>query len=124
MVAIFDGDYASWSFGGTDPVLGKTVQEAIVATIVGQPRVMRDMPHLLQRAGLDLVDVLAFVYADIGPGGFFLNAAENFVPIVARAGMVLPEAIESWLAEQRQAAADGTFFSASNFYAYLATTPS
>jgi SAM-dependent methyltransferase len=119
-VAVFDGDYASWTFGCSDPALGKAMEEGIVAAIVGQPRVMRDMPRLLRQAGLELSDLLAFVYADVGKGRFFPSAAEAYAPIVARAGLVPADRVEAWLAEQRQTAEQGTFFAACNYYAYLA----
>jgi SAM-dependent methyltransferase len=119
-VAVFDGDYASWTFGCSDPALGKTMEEGIVAAVVAQPRVRRDMPRLLGQAGLKLGDLLSFVYADVGKGRFFPTAAEAYAPIVARAGLVPADRVETWLAEQRQTVEQGTFFAACNYYAYLA----
>jgi hypothetical protein len=119
-VAVFDGDYGSWTFGCSDPALGSAMETGIVAAAVAQPRVMRDMPRLLRLAGLEMIDVLAFVYADVGSGRFFLGAAEAYGPIVAGAGLVPGGKVEAWLSEQRDAAAQGTFFSACNYYAYLA----
>ena len=121
IVAIFDADFASWSFGCSDEALEKAMEKRLVATMVAQPRVMREMPRLLPQAGLTLTGTLAFAYADIGTGGFFLNAAEFFGPLVARAGFVPGDRVETWLAEQRNTSADGTFFAAGNYYAYLAT---
>jgi SAM-dependent methyltransferase len=119
-IAVFDGDYGSWTFGCSNPVLGSSMELGIVAAAVAQSRVMRDMPRLLRLAGLELTDVLAFVYADVGTGRFFLGAAEVYAPIVATAGLVPAEQAQAWLTEQRDAAAQGTFFSACNYYAYLA----
>jgi SAM-dependent methyltransferase len=119
-VAVFDGDYGSWTFGCSDPALGDAMEAGIVAAAVAQPRVMRDMPRLLHVVGLRMDDVLAFVYADVGNGRFFLGAAEAYAPIVAGAGLVPRVNADAWVSEQREAAAQGTFFSACNYYAYLA----
>ena len=120
-VAVFDGDYASWTFACADPALGKAMEEAIVAAVVSKPRVMRDLPRLLPQAGLTRAATLGFVYADVGRGAFFPGAAETYAPLVARAGLLPSEAVDRWLAEQRQTMAAGTFFAACNYYAHLAT---
>lgn len=86
VIAIFDGDYASLSFGCSDPALAKAMEEAFVATIVNNPRVMRDLPRLLKREGLEIFACAAHVYAEMGMGSFWLNAAVAFTPLIARAG--------------------------------------
>ena len=47
-IGIFDGDYASLTFGHPDPDQGKRDDEALIAAIVTNPRVMRQMPVLVQ----------------------------------------------------------------------------
>ncbi len=54
-IGIFDGDYASLTFGHPDPDQGKRDDEALIAAIVTNPRVMRQMPVLVHEAGLELV---------------------------------------------------------------------
>lgn len=120
MVAIFDGDYASWTHGCSDPELGKAMEAGIIAAIVGNPRVMRDMPRLLRQAGLELVEAMPHVYAEVGTGNFFLGAAEAYGPLVPQTGLVPEAQVQTWIEEQRQSAQNGTFFGASNYYAYLA----
>ncbi len=122
-VAIFDGDYASWTHGCSDPELGKAMEDGIIATVVSHPRVMRDMARLLREAGLELVETMPHVYAEVGAGIFFLGAAEAYGPLVAQAGLISEARMNVWLSEQRRSAEDGTFFGASNYYAYLATRP-
>jgi SAM-dependent methyltransferase len=119
-VVVFDGDYASWTFGCSDAALGKAMDEAIMAVVVSKPRVMRDMPRLLRQVGLQRVESLPFVYVDIGRGSFFPSAAETLAPLVARSGRLPQSDVERWLADQRQALQEETFFAACNFYAYLA----
>ena len=79
------------------------------------PRVMRELPRLLPRAGLRLSATQAHVYAEAGSSTFMLNLAETYAPL-GRGGAD----VDTWLADQRRAAADGTFFAACNYYAYLA----
>jgi ubiquinone/menaquinone biosynthesis C-methylase UbiE len=104
-VAIFDGDYASLTFGGSDPAM----EHALQSTIMSSPRVMRELPRLLGQVGLQLSAMQAHVYAEAGASRFFLNLAETYAPQAAE-----------WLADQRRSAADGTFFAACNYYAYIA----
>lgn len=59
-VTIFDGDYASWTFGCSDAELGRAMEQAILAAVV------------------------SYVYVDIGGGSFFLSAAETYAPVVQR----------------------------------------
>lgn len=120
MVAVFDGDYASLTWGHPDPVLGRAMDEAVIGAIVNNPRVLRDLPRLLRLAGLDLVEVLPHLYAEVGAGRFFANAAESFAPLVKRAGLVPDGTVDAWLADQRRALEELTFFAACAYYAYLA----
>jgi ubiquinone/menaquinone biosynthesis C-methylase UbiE len=123
MVAIFDGDYVSLSFACADSALGKAMDEALVTSTFSNPRVMRDLPHLLPQAGLELVETLAHVYTEIGTGSYFPSFAETYAPQVSRAGPMPAEQVDSWLAEQRRALEERTFFATCNYYTYLARRP-
>ena len=122
-VVVFDGDYASWTFGCSDPVLGKAMEDALLAAVISKPRVMREMPRLLRRAGLQMSKTQAHVYAEIGTGRFFLGQVETYGPVVARAGLLPVEQVQAWMVEQRQASEQGVFFGATNYYTYLASRP-
>jgi SAM-dependent methyltransferase len=122
-VAIFDGDYASWTFDYPDPVFAKDMDEAVIATVVNNPRVLRELPRLLRQAGLEREDLLAWVYADVGAGGFYRGAIEAYAPLVVRAGLLPADRVEAWLAHQRGAIEERLFFAACNYYAYVARRP-
>ena len=119
VVAVFDGDYASLTFGCSDPRLGEAVETALQAMIISSPRVMRDLPRLLPKAGLRLIETQANVYAEAGSSSFMLNLAETYVPLTASTGQLPAAQVDAWLADQRRSASDGTFFAACNYYAYL-----
>ncbi len=76
-VAIFDGDYASWTFGYPDPSVAKAMEEALIPTIVNNPRVMRDLPRLLRQAGLEISETMTYNYAEIGTGSFFPGCSRS-----------------------------------------------
>ena len=64
--------------------MAKTIEEKLIQLIVANPRIMRDMPRLVAEAGLELVDAEGSLYANIGSGGFWLAAAESYVPLLAQ----------------------------------------
>jgi len=120
-VVVFDGDYASLTFDSPDPRLGEAVENALQSMIMSAPRVMRELPRLLPQAGLRLVATQAHVYAEAGSSGFMLNLAEAYAPLAAASGLLPAAEVEAWLADQRCAAEDGTFFAACNYYTYVAS---
>jgi len=95
------------------------MDEALVMAMFNNPRVMRDLPRLLQQTGLEITATLAHAYAEIGTGTFFAGFAEVYAPLVHRAGLLTTRQVEDWLLEQRRAIEQHTFFAACNFYAYL-----
>jgi ubiquinone/menaquinone biosynthesis C-methylase UbiE len=121
--AIFDGDYASLTFAHPDPATAVTVEEKLKQVMVANPRVMRDLPRLLHEAGLDLVAADGTVYADIGTASFWANAAEAYAAVLGRSGLLPPDVVEGWRADQADAIAGRTFFGASVYYTYLASRP-
>jgi len=79
-----------------------------------------DINPLVQQAGLERIETLAYVYADIGAGQFYAGAIEVYAPLVVRAGLLRAEQVEMWLREQRRTQAEGTAFRACNHYTYIA----
>ena len=119
-IAVFDGDYASLSFGCSDPELGKRMEEGMIGVMVNNLRVMREMPQLLGEVGLELVSATPHVYSEVGSGRFWKDFAEVYAPMVADAGALPSEQVETWLEDQRSAVDRGTFFAACNYFTYLA----
>ena len=118
--AIFDGDYASWTFAYSDPNFAKEVEETLVGFIVNNPRVMRTLPRLLAQAILVLEEMTPHILAEVGKGSFFLGAAETYAPLLIKADLLPEDQMDSWLKEQRRTHEEGTFFAAGNYYTYLA----
>src|SRR5918993_5250111 len=55
LIAIFDGDYASMTFALDEPLQSKRYDEVLITAIVTNPRIMRQMPRLIQQAGLEMI---------------------------------------------------------------------
>jgi ubiquinone/menaquinone biosynthesis C-methylase UbiE len=121
MVGVFDGDYASLTFGSTDPEQGEADDDTIINAIVTHPRVMRQMPQLLRDAGLDLTASFAYVVADVGKADFWISAIQSFVRLLPRAGAMTEVAARSWADEMTRRSEEGIFFGASNYYSFVAT---
>ncbi len=122
-IGIFDGDYASLTFGHPDPDQGKRDDEALIAAIVTNPRVMRQMPVLAREAGLELVAVFPSLLAEVGAGDFWLSAIETFRKLMPTAGSMTEAEASAWADRLMQASQAGLFFGASNYYGYVLRKP-
>ena len=123
LLALFDGDYASLTFGAGDKSANARMARAIIETVVANPHVMRDMPGLIAGAGLDLVDFLPHVHAEAGGASFFDGMLDSYMPMAVSAGAAPADQCTEWVAGQKSAIADGTFFAACNFYTYIVRKP-
>jgi ubiquinone/menaquinone biosynthesis C-methylase UbiE len=122
-IGIFDGDYASLTFGHADPLVGKAHDEAVIGALVENPSVMRQMPRWLRAAGLELVTSLSFVLCEAGTADFWASAIEAYRRLLPGTGVMNAEQADAWAAALRRDSAAGVFFGASNYYAYVARRP-
>jgi ubiquinone/menaquinone biosynthesis C-methylase UbiE len=123
LIAVFDGDYASMTFALDDPVESKRYDEALIRAIVTSPRVMRQMPHIIQQAGLEMVRVLPYIMAEVGEGDLWLSAIDVFAKLAPKSGAVTEAEASSWANSLHEASDEGVFFGASNYYTYIARRP-
>jgi len=123
LVGIFDGDYASVTFGHPDTAHAQAADEAIINAIITSPRVMREMPRLLRAAGLTLIASRSHVVAEIGKADFWLSALASFRRLIPAAGTMTEEAANALVNGLVRASDEGVFFGASNYYSYVAMRP-
>ena len=123
MIGVFDGDYASLTFDHPDPVKGKAYDEALIAALVTNPRVMRQLPRLLRAAGLELVASASHVLSEIGKADFWASAIEAYRKLVAKAGVMSEREANAWAEALHRDSDAGIFFGSSNYYAYVARRP-
>lgn len=122
-VVVFDGDYASLTYGFVDHEFGRQMDKALVDAAFNNPLIMRDLPRLFPGLGLSLQSAWGDAVAEIGNGSYFKTFAETYVPYVVKAGL-LPEAlVNAWFEEQRRSIENKTFFAVCNYYTYLAARP-
>jgi ubiquinone/menaquinone biosynthesis C-methylase UbiE len=117
-VVIFDGDYATMTFG-----VDREMDEKIISGVIANPRVMRAMPRLLREVGLKLVDSRAWVLTEIGRADFFLASLQSYPVLLPKAGVASLEETQAFVARQLRASEEGTFFAGYNFYAMIAERP-
>ena len=122
-IGIFDGDYASLTFGHPDPDQGKRDDEALIAALVTNPRVMRQMPVLVRDTGLELVACFPTSsprWARPTSGCPRSRPSASSCP--RRARMTAAEA-SAWADRLIQASESDVFFGASNYYGYVLRKP-
>lgn len=122
-LVVFDGDYATYTFGTEDPEQGRMWDERIIRAMIANPRVMRGLPRLFRRLGLDLVDWRTYAFNEVGTGDFFLGSLRTFPVFLPRAGVATVEEVQAFVDDQFQASAAGTFFAGSNFVTYIVRRP-
>src|SRR5215218_9430531 len=123
LIAIFDGDYASMTFALDDPVQSKKYDEALISAVVTSPRVMRQMPRLIQQAGLEMVRSFPYVMAEVGEGDFWLSGIDSFEKLAPESGVMTEAEATSWANALHEASDEGVFFGASKYYTYIARRP-
>jgi 2-polyprenyl-3-methyl-5-hydroxy-6-metoxy-1,4-benzoquinol methylase len=122
-IAFFDGDFASWTYGGANPAAGRELAEAAIAAIVTNPNVMREFPAIAREAGLQVVATKAYVLSEVGKASYFEASMAAYPALLPLAGRIDVATVERLIAVQRRNSAEGTFFGAINFYAYLLRRP-
>lgn len=120
LLGVFDGDYASLTFDQADPARSKADDEALIQAVVTNPRVMRQMPRLLQAAGLELVTSFSYVLSETGTANFWSSAIETYRKLIPKAGVMTQEESDDWAAGLRSDSEAGVFFGSCNYYAYVA----
>ena len=123
MIGVFDGDYASLTFGHADPEQGKRFDEIVMNAIITRPRVMRQMPRLLREAGLELIASKPYVLSEIGEADFWMSSIESLERLIPASGALPAEEAVAWAAGLKRDSKDGVFFGSSNYYSYVASRP-
>jgi ubiquinone/menaquinone biosynthesis C-methylase UbiE len=117
---IFDGDYASLTFGIDAPDGGEATDRAVQKGLIAQPRVMRAMPRLLAEGRLILEWSRAYIAADIGQMDFWSPGVASMRVLLPKAGTMTQKEAADFVDGLERASAENRFFGASNFYTYVA----
>jgi len=122
-IAVFDGDYASMTFALDDPQESKRYDEALINAVVTSPRIMRQMPRLIQQAGLEMVRTFPYIMAEVGEGDFWLSGIDSFEKLAPKSGAMTEAEATGWANALHKASDDSVFFGASNYYTYISRRP-
>ncbi len=120
VVAVFDGDYASLTFGHPDEGRAKRYDEALVSAVVTNPRVMRQMPRLLKQAGLHLFSCFSYVVSEAGTASFWASGIDAYRKLLPESRRMSESEAEEWAAALRADSEAGVFFGSCNYYTYVA----
>ena len=120
VIGVFDGDYASLTFELGEEDRSRLMDEAIIASLVTNPRILRQMPRLLKQAGFAVAAVIPSVIAEVGAAEYWKAAVESYAAITPSAGLLTVAAAAAWRDELLAISARGEFFGACTYYAYVA----
>ncbi len=123
LIVIFDGDYASWVYGGDHPEVGEMLAAAVVNAIVTNATVMRSLPADIRALGLQIVAVKSYVLSEVGKASFFASSLDSYPTLIPESGVANKKTVEKWVEIQRQNSVNGTFFGSLNFYTYVVRRP-
>jgi ubiquinone/menaquinone biosynthesis C-methylase UbiE len=114
---IFDGDYASMTLELADEQRSRRMDDAIVASLVTNPRILRQLPRLLKQAGFVMETIIPSVITEAGAADFWKSGIEAYAKLAPRAGIVSEAEVASWLEDLLAASAAGEFFGSCVYYA-------
>ena len=121
VIGIFDGDYASLTFELGDEQRSRQMDDAIIASLVTNPRILRQMPRLLKQAGFAVAAVMPSIITEAGRADFWKSSIESYAAIVPSAGLITQAEAAEWRDELMAISARGEFFSSCVYYAYVAS---
>ncbi|MYB89435.1 MAG: methyltransferase domain-containing protein [Proteobacteria bacterium] len=122
-LVVFDGDYASLTYGFDDVEIGRSVAWALARTVFNNPVVMRHMSRLLEAVGFELTEILSDLMSEIGQGSYFLSMADTYTSLMAESGLVPKADIDAWISAQHKAIEEDRFFASCNYYSFIARRP-
>jgi SAM-dependent methyltransferase len=118
-LVIFDGDYATLTYGTDDRDYGERMDQKIIQAMITNPRIMRSAPRLLRRLGLRLVWSHCQAFNEIGKADFFLASLKAYLVVLPGAGTASREEVEAFVGDQMKASDVGAFFGGYNFVTYI-----
>jgi ubiquinone/menaquinone biosynthesis C-methylase UbiE len=123
LIGIFDGDYASITFGHEDPIVNERYDRIVRNAVITNAMVMRQLPRLLKQAGLEVVAFFPHVLAEAGAADYWSSSIQSFRRILPRSGQLTEAETNAWADAMERYSERGEFFGACNFYTYVVRRP-
>ena len=73
---IFDGDYASMTFELANEARSRQMDDAVVGSLMTNPRILRRLPRLLKKAGFTIEAVMPSIITEVGSADFWRSSVE------------------------------------------------
>ena len=118
-IVIFDGDYASVTFGSENSEDGTAFANALINGVVANPTILREMPHVAKEQGLKVEQSFSYLLSEIGHANFFVDMFPSLPILLPKTSIATEEQVKAWIEQQLGYAADGTFFGSITYYTYL-----
>jgi ubiquinone/menaquinone biosynthesis C-methylase UbiE len=118
-LVVFDGDYASLTIATDNVDGGAETDRLIHRTLIANDRVMRAMPRLFPRVGLDLTWSRGYLVSDIGRADFWAPMLASLRVLMPKAGVLDEAAAKVFVDAMERASAESQFFGACNFYTFI-----
>jgi ubiquinone/menaquinone biosynthesis C-methylase UbiE len=119
MIGIFDGDYASITFGHEDASANERYDRIVRNAVITNAMVMRQLPRLLQQAGLEVMAFFPHVLAEAGAADYWSSSIQSFRRILPKSGQIDEAETNAWADAMQRYSERGEFFGACNFYTYV-----
>ena len=123
-LVVFDGDYATATLATKpdDPL--DVCAQAFREHFVHDPWLVRRLPALVQRAGMQVRSVRSYGYVEAGTPGFMLPSWVDLgADALAASGRIGPDAAAGLKAEARRRAATGEYFGHIAYMSVVARKP-
>lgn len=119
LIGIFDGDYASITFGHEDPATSERFDRIVRNAVITNALVMRQLPRLIAQAGLQVVAFIPHTLAEAGKAEYWYSSIQSFRRILPKSGQIGAEEANAWADAMERYSESGVFFGACNFYSYI-----
>jgi ubiquinone/menaquinone biosynthesis C-methylase UbiE len=119
-LAIFDGDYATISLATSDTDPLQACADAVIATLVHDPWLMRRLSPLVANAGFVPAPPRGHAYLETSSPGYLLTIADRGADALVSLGTIGDDTAASLKAEARRRAGAGSFFGSIAYVSLLA----
>lgn len=122
-LAVFDGDYATMTMARNERDPLQSCADAVLATLVHDPWLMRRIAPLLDHHGFADVELRGHRYVSAAGTEYFLALVDRGAEALVAEGTIGPELGEALKAEGRARMADDAFFGSIGYVSALARRP-
>lgn len=122
LLVLVDGDYFGLNYhSDQNPKLAETMSRALVEATFASPQIVRQLPKVLGKTGWDIESASGKCVSEFGSQfSYWKSFAEAYMPRVKGSGLVEPDLVDEWWADQKALAERNQFFAACTYYTIFA----